>query len=69
MIEPASLSLHQDITFMIKSDMAEHQIMQSLMRHVAREFASADIIAASVLAASAHQTGRPTCRFPVKKRN
>ena len=41
---------------MIKSDMAEHQIMQSLMRHVAREFASADIIAASVLAASAHQT-------------
>ena len=49
MIEPTSLSMHQDVTFLIKSDMAEHQIMQSIMRHVAREFASADLIAASLL--------------------
>ncbi len=48
MIEAASLSLHQDIAFMIKSDMADHQIMQSIMRQVARDFVSADSIAASL---------------------
>jgi len=56
MIEPAGLQMHQDIAFLIKSDMAEHQIMQSLMRHVAREFASSDMIAASLLAANTLKT-------------
>jgi len=39
MIEPTQLSLHQNIAFLVKSDLAQHDVMQSLARQVAREFA------------------------------
>jgi len=47
MIAPAQLSLHQNIAFLIKSDLAQHDVMQSIARQVAREFAMADMVAAS----------------------
>ena len=56
MMEPISFSLHQDIAFLIRSDMAEHQIMQSIMRHVAREFATADLIAANLAGRSVQKS-------------
>jgi len=47
MIEPSQLSLHQNIAFLVKSDLAQHDVMQSLARQVAREFAMADMVAAN----------------------
>jgi len=47
MIEPTQLSLHQNIAFLVKSDLAQHDVMQSLARQVAREFAMADMVAAN----------------------
>lgn len=56
MIGVVNSALHQDAMFLIKSDMAAHQIMQAMMRQVAREFASSDLIAASLLARSIART-------------
>lgn len=47
MIDPVQLSLSQNIAFLVKSDLRAHDVMQSLMRQVAREFAMADMVAAS----------------------
>lgn len=56
MIGAINAALHQDAGFLIKSDMAAHQVMQAIMRQVAREFASSDIIAASLMARSLSKT-------------
>ena len=47
MIEPTQLSLHQNIAFLVKSDLVQRDVMQSLARQVAREFAMADMVAAN----------------------